>query len=83
MSLAFGSSNAQTLSLKQEPQYNTYQEDSNQNNDHSIRKRAKIFEPRPSSGLVELPNHKESSKIMLENSTNDYTKQKLSKGSEI
>jgi hypothetical protein len=84
LSLAFASSsNTQTLSLKQDhhEQFNTYQEESGPNNDHSVRKRAKIFEPRPSS-QVELVQHRESSKIMQETSTNDNTKQKVSKGSE-
>lgn len=86
LSLAFCSSNGQTLSLGQNnEQFNTYQEDSRsqqqQNQDNSIRKRAKIFEPRPSS-QAELLQHRESSKIMQENSTNDYTKQKSSKASE-
>lgn len=82
LSLAFCSSNAQTISLKQEgEQFNTYQEESNPNQDQSIRKRARIFEPRPSQ--VDLgQHHRESSKIMQENSTNDYTKQKSSKTSD-
>lgn len=85
LSLAFCSSNGQTISLgRDNEQFNTYQEDSRSqqhNHDNSIRKRAKIFEPRPSS-QAELVKHRESSKIMQENSTNDYTKQKSSKASE-
>jgi hypothetical protein len=59
MSLAFCESNTQTISLKHN-QFNTYQEESNPDNsnqDHSIRKRARIFEPR-SLSQQELPNHK-------------------------